>query len=269
MATTTAQLSVGRPDGTAARPYVPQGPQVSKSIPFIAIGFAALGIFLLAISNGSLWLISNGVNGLLLAITGAYTLWYSSTNRIATGQVRYARGGGGLRFSPRGPRTIALLAFVGVATTLGGLPSLLMVASGFDPEFSGGTFSWRGRFAVCLLAAVSLVGVYILVLSVSVGVHPLGLRVSQAGLSHFRRFRTVTIPWDGLVRVSVDEQSTGPVLMLDRGEGKPFKFPAPSLGSDPCVVHAVIGFYQANESDRLFLETPEEAIRRFKRASSA
>ena len=267
MATTTAQLSVGRPDGIAAHSYVPQTPQVSKSIPFIAIGFAALGIFLLTISHGSLWLISNGVNGLLLAITGAYTLWYSSTNRIASGQIRYARGAGGLRFSPRGPRTIALLVFVGVATTLGGLPSLLMVASGFDPEFSGGAFSWRGRFAVCLLAAVSLFGMYLLVLGVSIGTHPLGLRVSQAGLSHFRRFRTVMIPWDGLVRVSVDEQSSGPVLMLDRGEGKPFKFPAPSLGSDPYVVHAIISFYQARQRDRSFLETPEEAIRQFKNSS--
>ncbi|GAA1787125.1 hypothetical protein [Leucobacter iarius] len=269
MVTTTTQLSVGRPDGTADRSDVPQEPRVSKSIPLISLGFAALGIFLLAISNGSLWLISNGVNGLLLAMAGAYVLWYSSTNRIATGQVRYARGGSGLRFSPRGPRTIALLAFVGVATTLGGLPSLLIIASGFDPELAGGTFSWRGKFAVFLLAAMSFVGVYLLVLSVSVGVHPLGLRITQAGISHFRRFRTVTIPWERPVRIFVDEPSTGPVLMLDRGEGKPYKFPAPSLGSDPYVVHAIISFYQAHERDRRFLETPEEAIRRFKSSSSS
>lgn len=267
MATTTTRLPNASADNATASIAATRKSPVSGWIPFSAIAFGLLGIFLLAISNGSLWLISNGVNGLLFTIIGAFAMWYIPRAQVKPGEVRYVKGGDGLRFSPRRPRTISFLALLGVATTLGGFPSLLIIASGFDPEFSGGTFSWRGRFAVCLLAAVSLVGVYILVLSVSVGVHPLGLRVGQAGISHFRRFRTVMIPWDGLVRVSVDEQSSGPVLMLDRGEGKPFKFPAPSLGSDPYVVHAIISFYQAHERDRRFLETPEEAIRRFKSSS--
>lgn len=180
-----------------------------------------------------------------------------------TGTIRIATDARPLRFVAHRVEYVFILALMVMLVLMGlGSAWLLWIAVAASPE----TISVADvpKFTLLLIAA-GVAGVVLLVRSAVNIRTPLGLTLSEEGITAAWDGNVRFHSWDDLHRVTISQDKwVGPRLSTLDHSGKPRIRVSPrTFGSDPMLVAAIIHYFRDHPSERRLLQSPDKAVQQF------